>query len=158
MGAFDQRSTVYRGVIAEWATIRSETQKGSSRLCCVGGFLFENDRTTMSVDEPSLIDIISFDPATRETVLTISDHLDWADAVHHQEILQRKLNAYLAFVESGELLEKYPDAEDTAICLKIVLKFKPDQEGLLFLSRAQQAVKLAGFRLEHHLFAESYNN
>jgi hypothetical protein len=112
----------------------------------------------MSVDEPNLIDILSFDPARRETVLTISDHLDWTDTIGHQEILQRKLNSYLAFVESGELRQKYPEAQDGKICLKIVLKFKPDKEGLLFLNRAQKVVESAGFRLEHQLFAASYDN
>jgi hypothetical protein len=112
----------------------------------------------MSVDEPNRIDMLSFDPATREIVLTISDHLDWTNSTRHQEILQKKLNAYLAFVESGELHEKYPEAGSGRICLKIVLKFKPDKKGLLFLNRAQKVVESAGFRLEHHLFAASYNN
>jgi hypothetical protein len=62
----------------------------------------------LSVDQPNVIDVLSFDPVAQETVLTISDHLDWSDTVRHQEILQRKLNAYLAFVERGEILEKYP--------------------------------------------------
>jgi hypothetical protein len=112
----------------------------------------------MSVDESNLIDVLSFDPATRERVLTISDHLDWTDSIGHQEILQRKLNSYLALVESGELRQKYREAQHCRICLKIVLKFEPDKGGLLFLNRAQKVVELAGFRLEHRLFAASYDN
>jgi hypothetical protein len=111
----------------------------------------------MSVDEPNLIDVLSFDPATRERVLTISDHLDWTDSIGHQEILRRKLNSYLALVESGEL-QKYPEVQDCRICLKIVLKFEPDKDGLLFLNRAQKVVELAGFRLEHQLFVASYDD
>jgi hypothetical protein len=110
------------------------------------------------VDQPNVIDVLSFDPVAQETVLTISDHHDWSGTARHQELLQQKLNAYLALVESGEILEKYPDAERGRICFKIVLKFRPDDDGFLFLKRAQKVVESAGFRLEHQLFAASYNN
>ncbi len=99
----------------------------------------------MSVDQPDVIDVISFDPLAQETVLTISDHLDWSDTARHQELLQQKLNAYLAFVESGEILAKYPDAERGRISFRIVLKYRPDNEGSLFLKRAQEVVESAGF-------------
>ena len=59
------------------------------------------------VDRPA---IISTDTQTGHVVLTISDHLDWSASTWHQRILQAKLNKYLAFVESGELLERYETA------------------------------------------------
>jgi len=65
----------------------------------------------MTVEETKLIDIISTDELGRVN-LTISDHLDWKDSDKHQQILQAKLNSYLAFVENGELLEQYPDAKN----------------------------------------------
>lgn len=40
----------------------------------------------------------------------ISDHLDWDDELEHIHALQEKINAYLRFVESGEILGKYPQA------------------------------------------------
>ena len=81
----------------------------------------------MSVEESGVIDIISIDGQTGHAILTISDHLDWSDSIHHQTILQAKLNAYLAFVESGQILVNYPDAAGRSIVFKVVLKFKPDQ-------------------------------
>ena len=63
----------------------------------------------MTVEQTKVIDIISLDKRTGQVILTVSDHLEWNDSTRHQEILQAKLNAYLAFVESGEILGKYPE-------------------------------------------------
>ena len=112
----------------------------------------------MTVEQTKLIDIISLDKRTGQIRLTVSDHLEWNDSTRHQEILQAKLNAYLAFVESGEILKKYPDAAQRTILFRIVLKFKPDPEGIAFLSRAQKVVEKAGFAFTCDVFAESYDN
>jgi hypothetical protein len=108
----------------------------------------------MSVDQVDVIDLISTDGAG-DVVLTVSDHLDWSDSSHHQTILQKKLNAYLAFVESGEILQKYPDSAGRPILFKVVSKFRPDTEGSLFLKRAGEVIESAGFKLAHETFAES---
>ena len=112
----------------------------------------------MTVEQTKVIDIISLDKQTGQVILTVSDHLEWKDSTRHQEILQAKLNAYLAFVESGEILTKYPDAMERTILLKVVLKFKPDPEGLAFLHRAEKVVEKAGFSLMCGVFAESFDN
>lgn len=64
----------------------------------------------VSVEDPGVVDIISLDKQTGCVTLTISDHLDWTDTVQHERLLEEKLNKYLAFVESGEILERYPEA------------------------------------------------
>jgi len=58
----------------------------------------------MTVEETNVVDLISTDRKTGDIILIISDHLDWSDSTGHQQILQAKFNAYLAFVESGEIL------------------------------------------------------
>ncbi|HTQ95170.1 MAG TPA: DUF6572 domain-containing protein [Candidatus Acidoferrum sp.] len=111
----------------------------------------------MTVEETKLIDIISTDKRGRVN-LTISDHLDWKDSEKHQRILQAKLNAYLAFVESGELLEQYPDAKNRKVIFTLASKFQPDFAGRKFLNRARKIIKSAGFDLRYKLFAQSYDN
>jgi hypothetical protein len=112
----------------------------------------------VSVEQPNVVDVISIDKETGHVILTISDHLDWSDSVHHQAVLQAKFNKYLAFVESGEILQRYPDAKDRAVAFKVVFKFKPDKEGWKFLTRAKEVIESAGFTLRHEVFAESYDN
>ncbi|HEY2914426.1 MAG TPA: DUF6572 domain-containing protein [Candidatus Angelobacter sp.] len=112
----------------------------------------------MSVDQPKVIDFIGIDKTSGEVTLTITDHLDWNNSPEHQVILQDKINSYLAFIESGEILKSYPDAKGRPVAIKVMFKYKPDQEGQQFLTRAKQVIESAGFSLHHELFAESYDN
>jgi hypothetical protein len=112
----------------------------------------------VSVEQLDVVDVVSIDKKTGHVILTISDHLDWSDNVRHQTILQAKFNKYLSFVESGEILESYPDAKERPVAIKVVFKYKPDQEGWRFLSRAKEVIESAGFSLRYEVFAESYDN
>lgn len=112
----------------------------------------------MSVEQLDVVDIISIDRESESVILTISDHLDWSDGVHHQTVLESKLNKYLAFVESGELLQRYPKAKGRPVVFKVVFRFKPDRLGEAFLAKAKQVIESAGFNLRHEVFAESYDN
>lgn len=107
----------------------------------------------MSVEEPNTVDIASIDKEGY-VVLTISDHLDWGDTIRHQTILQEKINRYLAFVESGEIFESYPDAKNRRVAIKIVFQHYPDDEGERFLERVKQVIEPAGFSLRHEIFVE----
>ena len=112
----------------------------------------------MSVENESVVDIISIDERQSAVVLTISDHLDWSDTTQHQMVLQSKLNRYLAFVESGELLEQYPAGNGLRVKFRVVFKFKPDKTAIEFLTKAKKIIEEAGFSLETEVFAESYDN
>jgi hypothetical protein len=111
----------------------------------------------MSVDQPDVVDMVSISQAG-EVALTVSDHLDWSNSIEHQTILQNKLNAYLAFVESGELIQQYPEARGRNVVLNVVFKHRPDRDGLVFMKRATRVIQSAGFRLQYELFAESCDN
>jgi len=112
----------------------------------------------VSVEQFDVVDVISIDKSTGEVILTVSDHLDWSDTVKHQTTLQTKLNKYLAFVESGEILTRYPDAKDRPVLFKVVFKYQPDQEGWQFLARAKEVIELAGFTLRLQVVAVCHDN
>jgi hypothetical protein len=106
----------------------------------------------VSVEQTGVIDIISTDRVTGRIVLTISDHLDWSDSTAHQMLLQTKLNRYLAFVESDEILESYPDAKGRQIEFKVVFQFPPDAGGQAFLAKVRPIVESAGFKLREEVY------
>lgn len=112
----------------------------------------------MSVEDENVVDIIGIDEGQPAVVLTVSDHLDWSDTSQHQTLLQSKLNRYLAFVEGGELLERYPAGKGLRVKFRVVFKFKPDKAATEFLTKAKEVIEGAGFSLETEVFAESYNN
>lgn len=100
---------------------------------------------TVPVNQSETIDLLSFEKESGDVVLTVSDHLDWQNSAAHQQILQTKLNTYLAFVEGGQLLAEKPEAKGRRITFAVVLKFPPDRDGQAFLEKAAEVIRLAGF-------------
>lgn len=105
----------------------------------------------MTIEQLDVVDIASVDPKSEKVVLTISDHLDWDDTTAHQLALQRKINKYLAFVESGEILARYPPAEGRAVVINIYMKYEPDRAGLQFLEKVRTTLLDAGFGFEYQV-------
>jgi hypothetical protein len=111
-----------------------------------------NRQYFMSVDQAEKIDFYGIDKATDDLWLTISDHLPWdKDEGEHLVILQDKLNAYLRFIESGEIFGKVPDARGRKIGITLVGKFPLSEKARLFFEQSQVAIKDAGFHLQFNL-------
>jgi uncharacterized protein DUF6572 len=106
----------------------------------------------MSIDQLGVVDIIST-RQSGEICLTISDHLDWVDTHDHLLRLQEKLNAYLRFLESGEIYERYPEASGRKLIIAVVFMVDPNPEARSFLAKARTIVENAGFGFEFELFA-----
>jgi hypothetical protein len=103
----------------------------------------------MTIEQSDTIDIASIDKASGELWLTISDHLPWADDEDdHLVLLQDKLNAYLGFIESGQVFEELPNAAGRSVVINIIGKFPLSQTAERFFANAQAAVAGAGFRLQ----------
>ena len=106
----------------------------------------------MSVEQTEVIDSIGIDNKSGEVVLTIMDHLGWEnDAKHHMFLLQGKINAYLKFIESEEILQSYPDSEGRRISIDIIGQFQLSAEARIFVKRASVVLSNAGvtLRFEH---------
>lgn len=102
----------------------------------------------MSVEQIDVIDFISLDVNTGDVTLTIADHLLWGTN-EHLYTLQEKINSYLRFVESGEILESYPEAKDKEVTIQLIYKYEPVESDLRFLRHAEQVLSEAGFKFAH---------
>lgn len=96
-----------------------------------------------------MVDFASLD-REGNAVLTVSDHLPWDDVNEHLFGLQEKINAYLRFIESGEIYEKYAVAKGRPVVISVVLKFAAPSEAQWFFTRTTAAIETAGFRFEVH--------
>ena len=106
----------------------------------------------MSVDQADTIDFATIDKVSGDLRLTISDHLPWDENEgNHLVLLQSKLNAYLRFIESGEVFNKAPDAKGRSILINVVGKFPLSQNADVFFERARASIEAAGFRLQFSL-------
>lgn len=98
----------------------------------------------MSIEKARVIDIISTAKDRSSVTLTATDHLEWSGK-EHLMLIQEKLNSYLAFIESGEIFESYPDSKGKQININVTCKYPPDAEGVKFLNLCKEAVENAGF-------------
>ena len=107
----------------------------------------------MSVEEIDQIDIIGIDPISGEVILTVADQLDWSDEYAHLTTLQEKLNTYMAFIETGEMGEQYPQARGRHAVIVVVFQHAPPPVVKEFVKRASLAVRHLGaeLRLRFHV-------
>jgi hypothetical protein len=98
----------------------------------------------VSIEQTEVVDAISVDPETGEVVLTIADHLDWQDVAGHVYLLQEKVNAYLAFIESGEIGEAYPQGDGRRPRIDVVAKTEVIPDAKPVLAEIETALRAAG--------------
>jgi hypothetical protein len=101
----------------------------------------------MSIDQKDKIDFISITP-NGEVALTISDHLPWDKENEHLFVLQDKINSYLVFIESGQIFESYPAAENKILIIEVTMQYEPDEMGLTFLERSKEIIENASIQFK----------
>ena len=108
----------------------------------------------VSIEKTNVVDAVGIEKTTGEVILTIADYLPWGSAseTQHLQLLEEKLNAYLRFIESGELVQAYPAAEGKRTLISLVGRCDPSDRALRFLSDARHTVEAAGigFRFEKY--------
>ncbi len=106
----------------------------------------------MSIEQPSVVDFVTIDEKSGDVLLTISDHLAWdQNEGTHLDLLQNKLNAYLRFIESGELVREFPHVIGRNVVINVVGKFPLSEQAKVFIRKASAAICDAGFRLQFNL-------
>ena len=105
----------------------------------------------MSVEQRDVVDFIGIGKADGRAILTISDHLPWFPDDGHLACLQDKIYAYLAFIESGEIYDAYPEAHGRELQIQVVCQFPPVGDGVRFLEWAHEQVRFAGYHFSWHV-------
>ena len=89
--------------------------------------------------------------------LVIVDPLEWSDVHTHLHALQRKLDRYLDFVESGEIFERarkkwgHETGPGTPIKISIIGRLPLPDEPQRFLKHAQGIAAELGVELLHEV-------
>jgi hypothetical protein len=106
------------------------------------------------------VDWLGLETNSGPIVLFLLDELEWDvdDEMEHIFLLQEKLNAYLAFIENGEVFDRLLDtvvarevARDTPITVRILARCVPTEKAVTFLEFAKNVFEKAGFELTHEV-------
>jgi hypothetical protein len=101
----------------------------------------------MSLDNLEVVDAVGTEKNSDTVVLNLLDAWDWDDEREHLIALQDKLNAYLAFVESGQIYEDYPTAAGKALRIDIISRFPVPDAALYFLEKAATVASQLGITI-----------
>lgn len=92
----------------------------------------------MSVIDTDSIDAIGMEKEAKRVFLSIIDSLVWDQDDVHLFTLQEKINTYLYFIESGELLKALPDAKGFDIAIELILMHMPSDQAITFFDKTTQ--------------------
>ena len=108
----------------------------------------------MSLDNPAVVDFLGTLPDRSAVVLTLVDDWDWTDEMRHLRGLQRKLDAYFAFIESGELFVAYPDAVGIGVVVELISRLPIPKPGLALLEVASKVAAGLPAELTYRVVAD----
>jgi hypothetical protein len=113
----------------------------------------------MTVEDTDKIDFVTGERRTGDMILTISDHLDWDENEgEHLVVLQKKLNMYLEFIESGQIYAQIPQAAGRKIVIQVMGKYPLSEEAGKFYRLAGKAIESYGYSLRFRQLGSTPNN
>lgn len=101
----------------------------------------------MALLHANVIDALSEDEETGVLVLSLLDEREWSDVAGHWDLLCSKLDRYLNFLASGEVLDHYPAFEGGPFRIEVVFRFEPPDEIVEALGKSQAFVAAQGHGL-----------
>jgi hypothetical protein len=101
----------------------------------------------MGLENSTTIDAVGTEKDTGTVVLTILDSWNWSHVDTHLRALQAKLNTYLDFVSSGQLLREYPQAAGKPARIDILFRCDAPAEADGLLGEARRVVESLGLTL-----------
>lgn len=102
-----------------------------------------------AVQDLDKIDAIGFVSSTNSVVIKIFDHLNWDNPQEHLYTLQEKLNAYIRFIESGNIYEAYPKAKNKNLVVSIDFRYDLPTEAEEFLAQVNLIFIKSALTLEY---------
>ncbi|EPZ0458068.1 DUF6572 domain-containing protein [Bacillus cereus group sp. BfR-BA-01489] len=106
----------------------------------------------MALHDTDKIDLVSRDNNNEDFIyLTIFDALGWEEEVReeHALLLQEKINAYLAFIENGEINTYIPELTNTSkFIIRVIAKYDLNDYAGNFYSLVRDVLHNAGYGLQ----------
>jgi beta-galactosidase GanA len=102
-----------------------------------------------TVEERDVIDLVAVKPEG-DVILGLV-WLGPLDSKERNLELQERINIYLAYWDSGQLVADFPDAAWKDITIRVMLDQEPGDEGQWFLGELTKLVKTLGVGFEYQL-------
>jgi hypothetical protein len=101
----------------------------------------------MGLENSKTVDAVGTDKDTGTVILTILDAWNWSHVDTHLRALQAKLNTYLDFVASGQLLREYPQGAGKPVRIDILFRCDAPTVAVVLLDDARNVAEAQGVGL-----------
>lgn len=111
----------------------------------------------MAIDNINVIDGIGIDESRSAVCLLLADHLKWEQddnslsEYDHLMLLQDKINAYIAYLESKQYTQQYPNVVFEMAVIEIHYKYDISDNCEKFLNAVQDQIGQYGIAIEAHI-------
>ena len=105
-------------------------------------------RNASPILDARVVDLVALSPDESTFVLSMIETRPWDGGDKQLREVQKKLWAYLNYIESGELEETQPDARDKAMTVILQCVEEPTDDVREFLRLASKYVRERGVSLE----------
>ena len=110
--------------------------------------------SSVAIDNINMVDFVG----TKDdcAFCSISDHLDWSRETEHLYFLQEKINRYLDFICSGEMIERFPETKDKKVVIEIGFKYMYTNSPnvLNFLEYVDELLRYQNISLEYFILED----
>jgi hypothetical protein len=107
----------------------------------------------MSVLDTDMVDYVYLDDQTQTPVLVVSDPLSWKppEDETHLDALREKLNAQIAFVETGQIRGVWPGYVGGLVKVEVVARYALNRAAEEFYGMAGAVMRKANMDLDFRL-------
>ncbi|SAK55569.1 hypothetical protein AWB78_01486 [Caballeronia calidae] len=101
----------------------------------------------MSLRDVDAIDYIGVNILFKRVYAAIFDDFDWRDEGVHQDLLTKKIDRYIRYIRSGQLLLDYPKVRGHEIVLEYVSMHPMTPSALEFWKSRERVIEGAGYKV-----------
>lgn len=110
----------------------------------------------MAIDNTNVVDGMGIDKERKALCLLLIDHLAWSgnntlSEYDHLMLLQKKINAYIHYLETKQYEERYPEEKIETVIIEIHFVHDITENCRKFLDTAQKQVGQHGIKIEAHI-------
>jgi hypothetical protein len=107
----------------------------------------------LAIDKVDKIDSVWLAKDGSEVMVAVFDHLPWeSNTEEHLLLLQEKLDTYLAFIESGQLIRMCPRAKTAPVAVEVAGLYDLSKDAKDFYAKAKRYSRKVGAELRFKLF------
>ncbi len=105
------------------------------------------EREPRGVHNPRVVDLIERNTERNEVVLTMLEQRRWGSDPEQLHELEAKFNAYLSYVQGGQLAQQYPQYEGLLVCFHLDCSESPRGDAEKMIRSMMNFAEAEGVRL-----------